>query len=521
MGQIWLQDDTAQVEIIELDSDESEIESNRDQDINYGDVWNYFDKDRFTLPSPDFYQANKKARENRRMHYTNNFKHEGSSERFDNEVSGVVNDIVISSFYDFTNDLPDKNIRNHQTNCFTIINKPFNTPESSSDEIDYKERVNTPDHNGAPYDGEVITFDEDIESAKRTIWIYSFRNKRVLSENDFELVNIPSQDSASSTSFSLDNFTEESTKTCRVSSPIPAAYVPRINLSAATPLPTLTEVTEPTRDFDNARSASDKNTSMQLKQGNNWFGSEVINRKSSEKDQQDKSSSTNVINWMCLSPRERRRRFRHTSIAYQPILPVLSEIPSSEPKSQNSHKDAVVKLQITAEINSVENKYATVQTQTEKRSLLKCKVRSHDEDNITIEDVEGDDTKTEADLNLLQKPKIMVNSDRSNNIIITDPIEKLHSNNWIHEEARKVKPNTLDTSTPKTIELNNDTYVKSSEECAGNKLWIRNMSLLKPVEWTQYMPITDSIPSLHLSIGSDPGKLTWLKRLAKCFRCLK
>lgn len=523
MGQIWLQEDHPSIEIIELDSDadESEQDLNEQPDYSFGNIWNYLDKDRFLLRQPEFYEANKTAREKRRMHKAN-FQEDVPREIAANENYGAEN---YSTFYEFTNDLLDKNnTHNYQSNCFTIFNKPFKSPESSSDETEPKEHVNSPKNlnvNRTSYDCDGINVDGDVD-ATRTIWIYSFKNKRILSENNFELVNIPSQESGSSTSCSLDNSGEESTKgICRVSSPIPATYVPRLNLSLATTLPTVTEISEPTQRKRKTPKLDEKKNTQSV---NNWIDSAVISPKVEFKgtDKQNQSDSTNVINWMCLSPRERRRRFKHTNTSprYQPVLPVLSEVPS-EPKSHSSVTDTELKqLQTTAEINVVKHKFDPVEVQTSKRNLLTSMPRKNDQ--ITVVDVGGDDDTAMSDFSCLQKPRIVFNI-RKNNVKITDPIEKLQSNNWIHEETRtEEKLKVMDTTASDTIEIgDNPQYSDSVEECAGKKLWSRNMSLLKPVEWTQFMPTADSVPSLHLSIDSDSTQQTWLKRAARCFRCCK
>ncbi|XP_028157899.1 uncharacterized protein LOC114351056, partial [Ostrinia furnacalis] len=522
MGQLWLQDDTTQVEIIELDSDDAEVTTTGKEDYNFGQYWQYVDKDRYSMPQPEIYRTNKKAREKRRMMQNNNFTHENSPEILENEIAEVVNDIVYSSFYGSTNDVSDtKPKNNHPSNCFTIINKPFNS-DTSSDEIEFIDRADNSDHmNGdMPYDSEIITFDQDADSNKRTIWIYSFRNKRILSDNDYELVNIPSQDSTSSTSCSLENFCEEpnvTKNTRRVASPIPATYVPRLNLSMATTLPTVTEITEPTRN--NVPDESPKSINGPIsKPINNWFDTNTTtNGFLNHVDKQDKSSNTNVVNWMSLSPRERRRRSRHTK--FSPTCPskleALVEVPSAEPKSNDSLSENSHKIQIKAEINVVDEKVKNVATVSSNRNLPP----SIKTDIIIVKDMDDEGHEGgDFDKQLLQKPQIGIDVGRPKHSIITDPIEKLDSNNWIHEE----KQNQSFTSESEVQELEN-TFIEheDSKESASNKLWARNMSLLKPVAWAEFLPITESVPSLHLTIDSESEKQTWLKRLGKCFRCFK
>lgn len=522
MGQVWLQDDTTQVEIIELDSDDAEVTSTQKQDYNFGHYWHYVDKDRFSMPKPEIYKANRKAREKRRIMQNLNYSQDGKSpENLENEFAEVVNDIVYSSYYGSTNDVSD-NKKNHQANCFTIINKPFNS-DSSSDEVEYIDRTDTSGHvNGdVPNGNEIITFDQDVDSSKRTIWIYSFRNKRLLSDNDFELVNIPSQDSASSTSCSLDNFCEEpnvSKNAARVSSPIPATYVPRLNLSMATTLPTVTEITEPTRNTPDEIPEPVNSPTNRYKSINNWCDEKItqsINGFLNHVDKQDKSSNTNVINWMSLSPRERRRRSRHTKFSptHKSNLPVLVEVPSTEPKSNDSLNENAHKIQTTAEINIVDEKPKKIDTP--RKNLLQSGQRN--KINVTEEKyakVEGGD----FDKQLLQKPQINIDLGRPKCAIITDPIEKLDSNNWIHDDKKQVS-DTGESGIQESENSSGEHYTHNV--CAGNKLWARNMSLLKPVAWSEFLPITESVPSLHLSIYSDTNKKSWLKRLAKCFRCCK
>lgn len=533
MGQIWLQDDTTQVEIIELDSDDAEIPSTEKQDYNFGQYWQYVDKDRFSMPEPEIYQANRKAREKRRMMQNlNDSYNDNSPENFENEYAEVVNDIVYSSFYGSTDNSYDTK-KNRHPNCFTIINKPFNS-DSSSDDIEFINRdTDTSDHvNGdMPYDGEIITFDQDVDSSKRTIWIYSFRNKRLLSENDFELVNIPSQDSASSTSCSLDNFCEEpnvSKNTRRVASPIPATYVPRLNLSNATTLPTVTEITETARS---KRDEIPKSVnSPNRHKSNNWLD-EKITMNGFHVDKQDTSSNTNIINWMSLSPRERRRRFRNTKISptYPSKLPVLIEVPSTEPKPDDSFSEVSSQMiQTTAEINIVGEKPKKVETASPISNLQTSGKR----DEVIVTKVNGDVCERgDFDKKSLHKPQITIKSGRPRSAVITEPIEKLDSNNWIHEDKRLKahswvhgyeQQKVADTSGSEIQELEYTSSDRNtSNACASNRLWARHMTLLKPVAWSEFLPIATSVPSLQLSVESDSAKQSCLKRLVNCFRCFK
>lgn len=517
--------------ITELKSDNSSAESqDDDKDRLVNDAW-YEQHDRLQRIEQTF-EVNKAAREKRRLRNINDNQQFPVSfceeEAYDTQFR---NDFAYSDFYGSgSNDVVrDSVLLNHQRNCFTIIDKRYACNSESTSESEYAdiELLNCGNSGETEQAGrDDMPYDRERDTDKHTVWIYSFKNKHLLSENDFELVNIPSQETSNTTPSSIEDVEKlqiEKDSCCRIPTPIPSSYVPRLNLNLTPTLPTVTEVTEPKK-----QSSSNQTEKQSIENGvkpktvNNWFLSERVipSNKDTEFEQ-----STNVINWMALSPREKRRKFiNRNPITRQVNLATVREVSSYAENKVECRGDNSRKLQPTVHVHEIEveqnaSKNSVKTPINSNIQLRSIKIDDSIENAIRTESEESvpDDRGDGNNKNRRARPKIRLSPKPVAGLGITDPIEKLDGDHWIAEEK---------------LEQPGDKYQKNKKyispahfhgDCAGNTLLRRNISLLKPAEWTEYLPITESLPSLNLTMtsNSDEAPLPWFRRLIKFFRCCK
>ncbi|CAG9791002.1 unnamed protein product [Diatraea saccharalis] len=527
MNQLWVQDEYPKVKILELNSDDSDGQLSDDDD-KYSHIWNNVNGHIMAMNEPDHFNSDYKSKEK-------NCTQNGVSSQMTRSFDTVDDDNLNDSITDMRSNIYKKNDRSHenlrrthQNSCFTVLNKVFNSSDSSLDDVEVIEYSNTRDYNFNDCDrmhsGDILTLDED-GNKKSTIWIYSIKNKRVLSENTSELVNVPSQESTSSTSRSLENYQEEQENykretPRRVGSPIPATYIPRLNLLSPR-LPTVTEVTEPIRTLIKGSSDSSEcyNPLSGHKLINGWLGGEnkTINITRNCKTYPKKSPTTDVGNQICPSPRERRRRYKHTNLNNTNIATSPSEFETRRKFEESTNeKLSFKKIETTAEINLSDSK-------SEERESFVAKT-----EDVIINDGQKNDKSDHEDIyneSALRKPKIIIQKQNVNKIgKISDPIDKLDNNGWICEEKTDIYND--DSKEQQLIDIEtiiNDQNVKLAcpNNNAGNRLWARNTLLLRPAEWNEYRSIANSIPSLAMSIATNSNKHTWLCRLSDCFRCCK
>lgn len=490
------------IEIIELDSMNNTQTSSEDpyENIqNFSHGWSYVSSNRFQ-ELENSYKMNRQARLKRRLINRN---HDFSAnDSFDSEFgdSFHLTDYKNSSI-DSENDAVKLNQR---TNCFTILNKhdSLNLDSSSEESDDPETKVTRC--------GDIVLESEQYidevnyksnPKEKHTIWIYSFKNRRFLAEKDFEM-NIPCQSPSSTCSpeyvdeeISTDNIAHVG----RIASPIPKPCIPRLNLSLTATLPNVSEVSEP-----NASSAFNKDQGYKIKAVNGWFLDNPEQHECVSKN----DKSTNIVNWMALSPREKRRRSRHTHLDIQNIAKLLpvSEIDSNtEVKNHNiekNPKNTEKETEKPATPQIISEKCKTDQ-QTETRTI----------DESTTED-RGDYNKD------AQRPHITFDRRQFVGSPITEPLDKLDGNNWIAEHEPKSRQDydfTMDDD--ENQRASGDMILAS----AGDRLMFRNMSLLKPAEWREYSSIAGSHLSLQLSLGpdSDVERTTFFQRCFSCFKCCK
>ncbi|KAI5651365.1 hypothetical protein NE865_00609 [Phthorimaea operculella] len=582
---IWMQTEhtTSGVQIVELRSSESGKSANDslEDDKDYFPIPHQFpDSSQWSCSKQnieDDYRRNEAARERRRLNLNN-----GRPNDFPPHTSNCEDGYVFAEVYVSGARLPPpENVIFNQKNCFTIHDNHLLNSDTSEEEFADVEVINMnrneTNQNWAygsnSYDDNV-RYDQGDQEDKPTVWIYSFKNRNILTENDFELVNIPSQECSTITNSSGDDFQQSKIEDNlnRASSPIPT-YIPRLNLPTTPPLPTLTEVTEPGRKQSNNDIAESPIKSFGLKE-NNWCTSEPSTSKP-KVNQSD--TSTSIVNWMALSPREKRRKIRYAS----PInlssdltgrLATVHEEIILKEKKEESKAEILVDLLTKGDEESCQcggDCASHVATEYHDESESYDVTVSSNRNSLT-EDKSGQSTKsgvqmdtplnstnisirtttihkvvdfsdglvnTEEPLHreystsrdIAVQTQIDAPKDRGDHIpmmktvprikisnkidsrIVSGPMENIESNNWIHEE-----PLIKDDR----VEIPRD----AKGDRASESLWMRHMALLKPSAWAAYEEVFDqqSIPSLQLSMNTDSieENQTFFKRLTRFLSCL-
>lgn len=609
IDRLWLNDEdmTGGVQIIELkSSDGSDVSQGKKKDVQENAQKNNYDQ--FQISDPR--RVNTNAREKRRL------KNQ-SSQNPNQFAEKNVNYDVFDSNYDYDNfykefyasgsNNKDENVVvNHQTNCFTILDKHYAVISENSSEEDFGNLEvidcdNVPPEytlNNCTRDSDLVPYDVEAELEKRMVWIYSFKNKRLLSDNDFELVNIPSQD-LSTTQMSIDNLPELNNldKNCRVATPIPPTFVPRLNLTMTSTLPTVAEVIEPLEQmFSPTGNEEMPYDEVKQKPWNNWFHSENTTPTSIHVNCTSMEKSSNVVDWMALSPREKRRRLNSSSWSDSPCkygFPTCCEMNSSKETVNFENTNPISDNYLYDNGNERRTSTAEDKTTTPEQKKLTISQKTGTPKQKTDTSVQKTDTpkqKTDASLQKTDKPKrrtctptkqagntltqktdngdlvrtarresstppvsstrkelhyskittIEIGSDQQDTpedrgdyikrpqtkrpqirirpqpvpgSAISNPIDNLNSNDWIIETSSEVNnDNREETGGP-----------KDHGDGVGNVIFMKHMSLFKPAEWEAYLPITESVPSLSLSVNTDSenNSRSWLKRFQKIFPCCK
>ncbi|XP_039758864.1 NAD-dependent protein deacetylase Sir2B-like [Pararge aegeria] len=502
------------IEIVELNSDASENEQKNTNNHSWCNTNGKFQEQQ------DDYKVNRAARDKRRHNNEKDFVI--ISENFNDDKYNdhdVLNQFC-TDFYGF--DCYDRGeristVNNPRSELITFINN-YKTSDTSSDtnlyddnEVIQCDRTIENDYWISDHDSDTrnITYDVDCNGEKPTFWIYALKNKRYMSEHDFELSNISSKESTSTTD------DEQSSNNIpniqRIATPIPA-YIPKMNFPLSPTLPTVTEVTEPNKQASNNSDISTTNTEDTThlqKPLNGWFKNDTPN---------DKPNSDNIEpyenNWQPLSPRERRR------------------LRLNKQNELNTQKETKTLFYCEPEI-IIGNKELTPTLNIE--SFEKEIDENNEDDQVKNEHLVSSENKNDSEpdepLNNLQKPQIKIGTKmKTRTKDITDPIKKLDGN-WIGQSLPHCEKllevydyNFMDTE-DNDAQLASQSTGGAMEEGASELLFIRNMSLLKPAEWTQYLPLTDSVPSLHLSLSIDTDfnhdKKSWLKSFLRFINCCK
>ncbi|XP_063382930.1 uncharacterized protein LOC134669345 [Cydia fagiglandana] len=279
-SQIWMNDlendmQAHGVEIVEINSADSSQSSSEGNDNPKQHPWSYASK------------LNREESENPQARPRNINGYLAENNGLHNEFDG-------SSYFNNYRTPGTAEIEAFNQTCFNILDKLSALQVVSSPE-DFDSDEARDGDTDARWNGEdnEYVFSSDLDPEKHTIWIYSLNNRRLLSEDTYELVNIPSRDTISSANSSENDIELNTSKSTRVSSPIPATHIPRLDLSLGATLPNVTEVTEP----KSSESLNRKYVPIRQKPTNNWCGD------NSEKA--TKNNVANVVKWMALSPREK------------------------------------------------------------------------------------------------------------------------------------------------------------------------------------------------------------------------
>ncbi|KAJ8714662.1 hypothetical protein PYW07_002887 [Mythimna separata] len=545
VGQIWLQDEPTPVEIIELNtSDELDPSAKEPLDKRLNHAWSFTNNEKLQHIE-DNYRINKNARERRRLNHENQF-------RTTNTATNTNNDFLNNNFYsDFLEDqyIDDRQLINHQVNCFTMINKNFNNSGSSSEadiEVLNSDDLPMDPNNWEPskhaYEEEIITYDPELDKETRTVWIYSFKNKHLLAD-DYELDDIATRDmSFSSSSSSTERYDEKakniSTNIRRLGSPIPPTYIPRLNLTLGPTLSTVSEVSEPNKQTSPNSSHKSPKTRFQ-KHKNTWVMTET-EKLDTLKSSRKLDKSTNVINWMALSPREKRRRSQQQSDKWVGELLKLDTLPIEERNQQrtedSSGQDNNLRLKVDVDVHVNVNEKST-----EKRS-----VGTPNSANVNLKTC-----NKKCPIELLQRPPLNMGDalDRGDHkqfgqtqqvLCVSGPshiYQTMDFNEKYHMrvigkltviEERQLEIDPVVWEREQTIEVETATYdyltdkLKLAKEDADQE-WLRNNApFLVPSSWRDYEEITE--PQIRLEM-SNPilvrSRLPWYKRFLQKINCFK
>ncbi|XP_035447747.2 uncharacterized protein LOC118274385 isoform X1 [Spodoptera frugiperda] len=563
VGQIWLQDEPTGVEIIELNtSDEVDPAPVENKNERMDHAWSY-SKTETLQHLEDNYKINQKARERRRMQQDHRFFNTSTATNTRDEYTN-------NNYYDSDIDNQyneDNHLINHQVNCFTIINKHFIQSDSSSDaelEIvtsnDMLMEGNQWDSGNLPYKEEIITYDPDLDKEARTIWIYSFKNKHLLAEDDYDCGKTAVRDISTSTSCSTENEEEEktqerSTNVSRLGSPIPPAYIPRLNLSFGPTLSTVTEVSEPNKQVSPNPSYKSPKSVLQ-KPINGWFKNETNKVDSARSEKFEKS--TNVINWMALSPREKRRRSKETGDKWvgnilkletyeERLANKAQELTTiNSIQQEKSHQENSFKLQVDVDVHvSVDDKTPdrrslgtpnggeiVLKSKVDDRSPINLLRRLQIEASNTLDRGDHDmklvQTEVDPDIKLEEPERVDydIQFGQTQQVMCLTPREphplylRVHGPIDAPEENLKVDPDVWDREESEEKQTASYDYLTDKMKCAvkdPDDVWMKNNTpFLQPSEWNDYASLADSPLTIQMSINeTEIKRKTWFKRAFK------
>ncbi|OWR49151.1 hypothetical protein KGM_208015 [Danaus plexippus plexippus] len=470
------------VEIKELRSDE-DSDNEQPDDLNHSHVWCYNDEEQESN-----YKINKEARE-RRRHVQNE----------NNEIYNELFDQMCTEFYGIDCHSSFDGAKVNQDKGFTIIknNPPYDT--SSDEEYDVVENddtFNINDIKNEKYCADDLVKYSNGFREKRTIWIFSEKNRSALSGHDYGLINIPDIDSSSTITED-----EEPTRDINVGSvrrlatPIPT-YIPKLCLPLSPTLPTVTEVVETNnKSSSNVSETYNKTVTPQMPR-NNWV--QEIKTANKETGQECTANNSQIMPKNTLTPREKRRL-------------------------KNNIDNKTFTINEIIEVPIVSNSLETDVTNPDVTEKV-IKISQLNEPNVeknTKDDVDSKSSSEELP-NYLQKPQIKVNrKTKPHSEIITEPLEK-PDGNWIGDEAEKTSEIYNYDKEMTSVQRVTAVDIDSSRSVA-NKFSVANMALMKPAAWTQYLPITGSVPSLHLSFETNYESETksCLKKFFKYVNCCR
>ncbi|XP_045775373.1 GATA zinc finger domain-containing protein 14-like [Maniola jurtina] len=504
------------VEITELNSDEDVVMSENEQQDHRNNNHSWGNTSYRSHEQGD-YKVNETARDKKRQNMENK-NHDTSSKYSDEDLlNQFCTDFYGIDCFDRGDSI--STVNNLHSEFFTILNS-HRTSQTSSDSNPYEEydeaKENDCWNSNNFYDHRNVTYDND-GNEKRMIWIYSLKNPHYLSEHDYELINIASNNSISTTD------DEEPSKDIlnhrRIATPFPS-YIPRMNLPLSPTLPTVTEVTEPNKltssISDIGTRKADKNLFQIPLSG--WFKEETSTENVNHSPGNTEQSYDN--NWHALSSRE-KRRLRQSKI--------------SEQNNLNTKKDSETPIYCKPKIISRYKEFSPESHIEQFETQIDESNRNEDDQENYMNDekeVSLENSRDSTSLCNLETPQIKRSTEmKTLKKNTTYLIEKLDGK-WIGQSLPE-NYELLEVNNYVMGPENNDAQVASQEtgdaieECDSYRLFMRNMSVLKPTEWTQYSPLNGSmrVPSLHLSTSGDNDfdteKKSWFKRFLDIVNCCK
>lgn len=522
------------MEIIELNSSNEEIsprEPNRDARRN---AWSYVNNEEMQQIE-NSYKINERAREQRRLQNASHHNATYTSLEPNIRDNGVNFDNN-SHLHNSKKYFDDNFNYNRNVNCSGITSNDLANSDSSTDEeygdvevittadviMSGQNDWNQCDNNF--YNEEIITYDADLDQETRTIWIYSFKNKHLLRDDDFKAV--PSNKSYSSSN-STDSGEEQTNNTSyRIGSPTPGTHIPRLDLTLVPTLSTVMEISERNIEPTPEKSIkSVKSTSRKLKvHSNNWCVSESTKESGKPVDKNEKSTS--IINWMSLSPRDRRRFLKDRRVSDTWVGPYLNlseacaDNKIEKVLQNNDGSENSVKVQVDAQIH-VDNE-ANGDSYKRTPKSAKTANKANTDDISSINKIKYADAANEKlprdrgdnDMKLFAPAIHLTSAFRKSDI--TQPMENLEGPEWIHNRDEK-ETNVYDYVLEKS-----ESILDTHDNNTVDQLWMKNtVPFLKPSDWTKFKPIADSPVSYHLSLGSIEERKTLFRRLINCLKCCK
>ncbi|CAG9565988.1 unnamed protein product [Danaus chrysippus] len=458
-----------------------EDSDNEQPDVNHSHVWCYNDEEQESN-----YKINKEARE-RRRHIQNE----------NNDIYNELFDQMCTEFYGIDCHTSFDGAKIDQDQRFTIINNnpPYDTSSDEDYVLENDDTFNINDIKNDKYCADDLVQYSNGFREKRTIWIFSEKNRRALSGPDYGLININDIDSSSTVTEDEEPTRDVSVGSVRrLATPIPT-YIPKLCLPLSPTLPTVTEVVETNNKSSSNVSETYNKTATPQMPRNNWV--QEMETTNNETEQECTSNNSQIMPNNTLTPREKRRLKNNIDNKTFTINEII-EVPivSSSLETDVTNPDVTEKVIKISELN---------EPNVEK---------------ITKDDVDSKSSLEEMP-NYLQKPQIKVNKPKPHLEIITEPLEK-PDGNWIGDGTEKTSEiyeyDKEMTSVNKVTANDVD-----SNKSVANKFSVANMPLMKPAAWTQYLPITGSVPSLHLSFETNYESETksCLKRFFKYVNCCR
>lgn len=431
-----------------------------------------------------------------------------------------------------------------------MINKNFTNSDSSSDsDIDV---VNSDDLTMEPdnwdtskhsYEEEIITYDSELDKESRTIWIYSFKNKNLL--DDYELTDTIKKDmSFSSTSSSTEQYEErvkdKSTNIRRLGSPIPPTYIPRLNLTLGPTLSTVSEDSEPNKQTP--PSLSHKSPQARFpKQRNSWVMTDT-EKSDTPTSGRKTEKSTNIVNWMALSPREKRRRSKGDKWVGDLLkIETLPADASDEQQTQaSSAQDNTLRLKVDVDVHLNVNEKSP-----EKRSIgtpnsanVIVKKNAYEISSIDLLkcpalDITGNALDGGNYMQFGQTQQVLCFNSPTHiyeTMAYTDNLNMRVIGNLtvIDERAPEIDPVLWERE--QNIEVETATYdyltdkLKLANENA-DRTWMKNNApLLVPSSWDDYVAVAEPPLRIEISnpnVAAATDRVPWYKRFFKTLNCFK